>query len=337
MIDSPHTTATRSLIGACYAPEPGPSRCAVCGPSPYASGRPTKAVLGPNFTDYDLLTDASAPDVCGGCAAMLGGKPGSVPMPLRMGHFAVVDGELLRPGIAELVELIYSPPAEIQAIAWTATRKRHASLRCGPCSPDHLMIGTETGTVAWDVAEGRTLIDAVAALRASASQEVILTGQYPPHVVLALGAAWEPAEAVVSRYRPSPTLELAVALARRPESTDTPEAAMPISEPYRRAADLVLCVGQSSTVREGDPIAFWAHLLARRLTSAAQRPTLLAMVGRLAQDIRAQPSLMADAVAMIEDMTEEQAAEVLRLCRDTPLLVIAFARQISRERYEERS
>lgn len=327
---------TRHLIGACYGPHAGPSACAVCGPSPFAVGRPTADVLGPGFTDYDLLADAATPTTCAGCAAMLGGKPGSVPMPLRMGHFAVVGGVLVRPSAAEVLALVYTPPPNIGAIAWTATRQRHASLRCGPCSSDHLAIGTESGTVAWDVAAGRALIDAVTVLRGAARQDHILTGQYPPHVILALGALWRPAEAVAGHYRPGPHLDIAVALARRPESTPM-ESPMPISDPHRRAAELVLAIGNASLERERDPIAFWATLYPRRLTAAAQRSSLMMMVEKLTQAVRCKPSALGDVVVMLDTWTPEQGEEVLRLCREAPLLIIAFSRQISRERYEEQT
>lgn len=324
----------RHAIGATYSPPVGPSDCAVCGKSPFASGRPTSEVLGPLFTDYDLLTDAALPMACAGCAAMLGGKPGSVPMPLRMGHFVVVDGVMHRPSGAELAAIVYDPPPGLNVVAWTATRKRHASLRCGPCTPDLLLVGTESGTVAWDVATGRALLDAVSMLRAAARQDHILTGQYPPAVILALGSSWAPAESLVATYRPSLTLDLAVALARRPETTPDQEPSMPISESYRRAAGLVLSIGNAARERDRDPIQFWSTLYPRRLAAAAQRGTLLAMVGKLAEMIRVNPTGMADAVAVVETMSDIDAAETLRLCRETPLLVIAFARQLARESKE---
>lgn len=112
---------------------------------------------------------------------------------------------------------------------------------------------------------------------------------------------------------------------------------MSISEPHRRAGTLILTIGQASRVREEDPIKFWASLYPRRLAAAAQRPTLIEMVGRLAEQVAVNPSAMEDAVASIERMTDSETEETLRLCRETPLLVVAFARQISREQYEERS
>lgn len=327
-----HTIASARGI----KPSPSGSVCVICGESPYAVGRPAAGLLGPNFTDYDALQSPDAPDACEGCCAVLGGKPGSVPMPLRMGHFAVVDGELLRPDSAELLALLIDPPAGIQAAAWTATRKRHASLRCGQCSPDHLLVGAETGTIAWDVAAGRRLVEAVSTLRASARQEHVLSGEYPPHVILALGAAWEPAEAVVAAYRPSLLLDMAVTLVRRPESTTT-ETSMPIAESERLAGELLLSIGQASTLRDADPIAFWATTFPRRVAAAGSRATLLDAAGWLAEKVRVNPSGLGDALAVIESLTPEQSTQMLALWRDRALLSVAFARQISRERYEEKT
>ncbi len=327
----------RHAIAAARGVQPGSGcLCIVCGASPYDAGRTAKGLLGPLFTDYDALSAPDAKDACEGCCAMLGGKPGSVPMPLRMGHFAVVSGDLVQPSGDDLLALLVDPPDELEAIAWTATRKRHASLRCGRCQPGLLMVGAEQGTIAWDVDDGRALVDAVSTLRASARQEHILSGQYPPHVILALGPSWEPAEAIVAAHRPSLRLNMVVALVRRPETTTAEEGSMPIAEPERRAAELLLSIGQASTIREGDPIAFWATVFPRRVAAAGTRATLIDAAGWLVEKVRANPSALGDAVGLVESMTPEQSTETLSMWRDRPLLCVAFARQISRERYEER-
>ena len=310
--------------------------CVVCGDSPYDAGRPAGELLGPNFTDYDLLMAPSSSEACAGCASVLGGKPGSVPMPLRMGHFAVVDGVLLRPDGAQLLALLVDPPAGLQVIAWTAQRKRHASLRCGPCADGLLMVGAEQGTIAWDVAGGRLLVDAVAALRRHARIEHVLSGKYPPHAILALGAAWGPAEATVARYRPSLALDMVVALVRRPDTTaTTEEAPVPISEIHRRAGSLLLDIGHASAARDADAIGFWSTLFPRRVAAAADRPTLIRAVGWLAESIGCNPSQLTDVIVAIEAMTEAEATDILTIWREQTQLSVAFARQISRERYEE--
>lgn len=332
-------TRTRALhtLAAARGVTPGAGcDCVVCGASPYDVGRPAGGLLGPGFTDFDALRSPHSEHACEGCCSILGGKPGSVPMPLRMGHFAVVDGELLRPSGEELLALLVDPPAGLTVIAWTATRKRHASLRCGPCADGLLMVGAEQGTIAWDVAEGRALVHAATTLRQHARTEHVATGQYPPHVILALGAAWEPAEAVVARYRPSLTLDMVVALVRRPDTlTTTEEASVPISEIHRRAGSLLLAIGRASADRDADAIAFWATLFPRRVAAAADRPTLIRAVGWLTQAVRCNPSQLVEVVAEVESMTGAEADEILSVWREQTLLSIAFARQISRDRYEE--
>lgn len=111
---------------------------------------------------------------------------------------------------------------------------------------------------------------------------------------------------------------------------------MPIPDSHRRAAELVLAVGNASITRERDPIAFWATLYPRRLTVAAQRPTLIAMVERLVQLVQGKPPALGEAVTMLGTWSEADGADVLRVCREAPLLIIAISRQISRDRYEER-
>lgn len=325
------------ILAAAQGVTPGKGcTCIVCGASPFDAGRPAADLLGPLFTDYDLLQAPEATDACAGCASVLGGKPGSVPMPLRMGHFAVVAGELLRPSGAELLDLLLDPPVGLQVIAWTATRQRHASLRCGRCEPGLLMVGTEQGTVAWDVDVGRQVAAAVQTLRGAAQADHVLTGQYPPHVILALGAAWEPAEAVVAAHRPSPLLDMVCALVRRPETSTTTESPMPIAESERLAGELILTIGRASAIREADPIAFWATTMPRRVAAAGTRPTLIDAAGWLVQQVRANPSALGEALGLIESMTPEQSTHTLDLWRDRALVCVAFARQLQRERNEER-
>ena len=195
----------------------GPSACAVCDPSPFGVARPSKDVFGPAFVDYDLIHDSRIDDVCEGCAAVLGGKPSRENPPIRMGHVAVVNGVLERPDGARLLELIRNPEG-VEVLCWTATRQRHTILRAEPCT-GVLGIGTETGTLVWERHDVE-LLDAVSVLRQAASPDHIATGDYPAHIVERLGAQWEPAEAVVSRYRPGLHLDLAVALVRRPFSVN---------------------------------------------------------------------------------------------------------------------
>lgn len=314
------------------------SACASCGDSPFGEGRPTSDVCGPNFTDYDLLLDASLPMVCDGCARMLGGKPSKTDPPLRMAHFAVFSTGIVYPDGAQLAEILRDPPDDLAAIAWTASRQKHASLRAGLCGDGVLYVGTEGETVEWVPERDRDLLDAVSALRAHARREQVLAGDYPPHVIVALGDSWEPNEAIVTRHRPSTRLDMVCAIVRRPEVI--PETnAMPIAEPQRRAAELLLLIASSSRDRDQDPIRFWGETLPRRLAAASSRPDLLTAVGRLMADTHVQATFpgAVEAVGTVEAMEPGEAAEILNIWRAQGPIVLALTRIIRDERREERT
>ena len=322
----PHSPRHALGLALGAAPDVDGSCCACCGTSPFAVGRPTAEVCGPAFTDYDLLADASAPEVCDGCARMLGGRPSREAPPLRMGHFVVLDGALLRLDGETLVELLRTMPAGVAAVGWTATRQKHASLRAGPCSSVAWEIGAETGTILW-LPEHVALLDAVSVLRAHVFREHILAGQYPPHVVLGLGAAFGPAEESIAPHRHTLRLEMVVSIVCRPELIPENEP-MPIATEQRAAAELLLDLVEYAPERRRDPIAFWSTLLPRRLAAAASRSSLLDAAGDLMQRLSISSP---EAVISIEAMTVAEASTILRAWRDQPMLVLAVARLIRQE------
>lgn len=311
---------------------PGAFKCAVCGESRTGPGKPAKKVFGPLFVDYGLLADPSTGQVCAGCVAFLGGKPSRENPPIRMGHFAVVAGEIERPDAPRMLELLRSPPSTLRAIGWTRTRQKHASLHAGECSPARMIIGTEKGPLVWRPARDARLLDAVSDLRRAARIDDIARGSYPPHTIVKLGALWGPNEAIVARYRPSLHLDMALHLVRRPTETMElpPMPAMPL---HRRAARLVLGLSQGSAARKDDPIAFWSTLLLRRLSSAAERTTLTETVGRLMESLRINPLHpdVRDAISEIETMKEEESDKILSLLRSEPRQVLAMCRIIRDE------
>lgn len=315
-----------AAIGHALGGVTGACLCSVCGPSAFVVGRPSNEVFGPNFTDYDRV-DAAIPDVCDGCARMLGGKPGSDPPPLRTASFAVVGGELRRLDIDAMAALLRgSEPVE--AMGWAISRQKHASLRCGPCSPGLLRIGCDSGTIEWRPEVDRALLDAVATLRTAAMREHILGGAYPPHVLLALGDAWNAAESVVSRYRPSLHLDLACAVVRRPEIT--PESApMTIPPEYEQAARLLDPLTRHSAARDKDPIRFWSELLPRRLDAASNSATVLEWTSYLVRALDVS-SFHPDVVAVLSAPCDDAA--VLSVLRRDHRLLIAFVRQIQADR-----
>lgn len=326
-------TAIGRALGA--VEDRGGSWCAVCGVSPFPSARPAAKVFGPNFVDFDLLAMAHAEDVCAGCAKALGGKPSRSNPPLRMGHFVVAGGVLDRADGAGLLACLRSPPADVEAVGWAISRQKHASLRCGPCTPDLMQIGCDHGTIDWRAARDVALLDAVEALRSHARQDDILTGDYPPHVIQKIGlSAWQAAEAVVSARRPSLHLDLAVALVRRPDIDRTEEVMSEIPESMRAAAELLDPLCMASAERDADAINFWHALLPRRLASAASSATLAEWLGYMVEALRVTVSRgeVVDVARRLDEMEPEEAASILSTLRRDHRLVITVTRMVGEER-----
>lgn len=108
---------------------------------------------------------------------------------------------------------------------------------------------------------------------------------------------------------------------------------MPIAEPQRRAAELLLSFTYASGARQADAIRFWSHLLPRRLAAAASRPTLLEAASKLMDGIETNPRAAAtvEGIEAIESFTAEEATDVLRLWRTQAPIIIALTRIIRDE------
>lgn len=320
-------TAVRRAVGAVLGGQAGACDCQVCGPkSPFAA---SSATLGPGFVDYDLV-DASQTAICDGCRRLLAGKPGSDPPPLRTHHWAVVSDELSRLDAAQLVELLRAPPVGVQAVAWAKSRQKHAVLRCGTCSPMLLRIGSDDGTIEWRPATDAALLDAISELRRGATRDQILAGDYPPHVLERLGAAWSDAEAVVARYRPSLQLDMAAALVPRPEITATTEVPpMLLPDEVQALSHLLYALTRHSAWRQRDAIRFWSELLPRRLEAASTSASLAEWVSYLlgALDVAASHPEVVEAIGA--DLGPD--AELLPAIRRDHRLLVVATRQIYHE------
>lgn len=316
----------------------GGSVCACCGASPFGPARPAKDVMGPNFTDHDLMLACDAEDVCGGCAAMLGGKPSKENPPLRMASFYVPasGGDVVRLGIDELRELLTRPADGV--LGWAVSRQKHASLRCGAPVGRDWLIGYDDGQIRWSPHDAG-LLSAVESARMSASREEILTGQYRPHAVQSGGQRLIDAEAVICRYRGSPHLDLAVAVVRRPDPSIVEESAMPTLPRHERAAEIVAELSARSQLRGRDGLAYWNDILPRRLAAAGTSRDLGAAVARLMRDLLV--SVIGDeparAVALVEALSLDEARDVLALWRDESRLVSTLAFRALKERREAAS
>lgn len=308
--------------------------CAVCGPSAFDAVRRSKDVFGPAFVDYDLVAQASAESVCEGCAKILGGKPSRANPPLRMGHFVVAGGNLDRVDGATMVATLVAPPTDIEAVGWAQSRQKHASLRCGPCTPRRLLIGCDSGTIDWRPGRDAPLVDAVSTLRAAARQDDIITGAYPPHTIQKLGhATWSTAEAVVATYRPGLHLDLVVAMVRRPEVDPLTEEDIMVPEEYRDAAEILRPLCDESALRRDDPIRFWGELLPRRLASAASSASLVEWMGYMSEALQVATSRaeVVEALRDVADMEATAEALVLGVLRRDHRLLVSFVRIAQQE------
>ena len=309
------------------------SLCAVCGASPFPSDRTTKKMLGPGFVDYALLADASAAYTCAGCAALLGGKPSKENPPLRMGHFVVAGGRLDRADGERIVEVLSNPPADIEAVGWAPSRKKHVALRCGLCSPAVLLVGCDHGTIQWETERDRRLLDAVSTLRRAARQDAIASGQYAPHTIQTLSPdVWQAAESVVAEYRPSLHLDLAVALVRRPLLTPE-EVDVSVPDEYRTAAELLHPLTQQSADRRDDPIRFWSELLPRRLASAASSATLIEWLSYVVEAIHVEAfrSEVVGVLELVADMDVGEERSIMAVLRRDHRLIITYTRMVGEE------
>lgn len=263
---------------------------------------------------------------------MLGGKPNRENPPLRMGHFAVRGGVLERPDAERLLGLLRAPPPDIEAIGWTRTRQKHASLHAGECSSSRLVVGTESGPLVWRPSVDGRLLDAVSTLRRAARIDDIASGDYPPHVITRLGALWQPAESVVALYRPSLHLDLALHLVRRP-TTDMEIPPMPHMPVHQTAAEILLRLSDGSSYRRSDPITYWSSLLIRRMAAATEQETLQGAVGILMEKLRMDPinSSVREAMVTVRSMPDEDADEVLAVLRTYPRQVVAICRILKDE------
>jgi hypothetical protein len=143
---------------------------------------------------------------------------------------------------------------------------------------------------------------------------------------------WQQAEAVVARHRPSLHLDMAVALVRRPELTQ--ENIMgEIPPAMRAAAELLHPLTQASAHRDDDAIAFWHHLLPRRLASAASSQTLAEWLSYMVEALSvttAREPVMA-VVRRLEGMSESEARSILDTLRRDHRLVITVTRLVAEE------
>lgn len=317
------------ILAAARGVPPGTGcTCIVCGESPFSVGRPADKLLGPNFTDYEILRAPEATDACEGCCSILGGKPSKTDPPVRMLQVVAVPGEPLRViQRADFEALLRQPIRRDHVIIWNDSMKRHASLRAGISNPDELRIGGDDGQVVYRPDEHMPLLDAVKTLRGGFARREIASGEYAPKKVSAFGPRrWERLDAVVARHRPSYLLDFLIGTLAAPETSTTSEDPEMISDTDRQAAALVRTIALHARVDIQWGV-FHSGFARKRLVAAATRPTLADVVERFASSLATSPAGMAQALEQLEKLTPEEAADILAALRARPAIITTLAAQ----------
>lgn len=305
--------------------------CAICGPSPFGPG----GRLGTNFADQALMHDQSSRDTCAGCEAILGGKPGREPPPLRTRSF-VVDRSGFRTLDRDGMWAVLSDPPERCVLSWATSGQKHHALRAGMSSSAHLIIGSDDRAIHFVPARDAGLLSSVAGLlalngkRSWFSRTDIATGGYHPRSVAEFGPARHAvAETIISPYRRgrpalldlvlwcAPALEPAVPREEEPDVIDPTDA---------KAAELLGAIARGSAWRAEDGKRFWSGLFESRVRRVTRKP-LPDMVARLLHELRVQPASdgAQSAAAILSGLSAEEQSAVERSILERTSLVVTLA------------
>jgi len=307
------------------------SDCCVCGESPFDAFGSRRKVLPNTFADHDLM--GSADKVCCGCVALMAGRPGDDPPPLRTANVAILkSGEAVYPDRQGLYRLM-ADPGEVRVISWASSRKKHHWLRAGLSTPGRLLIGSDDGQIEYRPVDHSGLLHAVVALLASPTgtasiltRTAIRTGEYHPEAIRKFGVRiWAPLDAIVSRWRPSLLVDL-LTIAAPVTLADPQKEDAVIDKTEEKAAALLAHIAIASEMRRKDGKMFWGGFYRHRIERFRHLP-LSQMASRLMDVVRASPT--DPAVAMVTEYlatwTEEESAEVAVVVRDKAALVLALA------------
>jgi hypothetical protein len=321
----------RHLLARAFGVESnGATYCALCGDAPYASAGSTARVLGDGFADQGALEDPQAADVCVGCQRLLAGRPGDDPPPLRTYSFAVIgDRFVALADRAALWSLLVQPPADLQLLSWTRTRKRHHWLWAEPADADGLVIGSDQGPIRYCWAREAPFRDALVTLRRACTIDEVQSGHYRAPSILALGAsAWREAEAIVEPRRGDRVMALLLAhLPAAPHEPRHPAPEIPmLSETDEQAVTLLQLLAHGSAARVHDGLNFWNAFYRRRVVRHMHRD-LQTFTSRMLDDLRVEPlgeaaQQVTQHVAIIDD---DAAARIMAAIRAQSTLLIALA------------
>lgn len=337
-------TWQRIALALGVPPAASGSRCALCGSSPYARAGSTRDLLGVGWSDWGLMADRSGASLCAGCVALISGKPGRVPPPLRLRNLAVVDGVYSTPDTAQMWDLLTAPPAAIEVLSWATSKQKQHHLHAGACTPTRLAVGSDHGTIIVEPNRIVALTAALLALRTSVkdkplvSRTEILSGAYSTATITRAGARrWADAEAVIAPYRGTPLLALLVAHcpAVPLDPSQEPFHTMALDQTDHDCLALLDALAGGSQLRVTDGKGFWGGIFARRLQRHAHRP-FADFVARCMQDLEvsAVGDSAAQLAAIVQGWSAETEAAVMQRIADRAMLLVALTFDARKARKE---
>jgi hypothetical protein len=316
------------------------SRCRMCGTSPFDVAGKAESVFGIGFSDWAWVTDAAAPDVCTGCAHLLGGRPGDDPPPIRMWSFTLADGvlNLCRP--KDLWRWLVEPPDGNFLVSWATSGKIPHWIRARWSTKDLILVGHDRETVEYRPEKDRALLDAVHQLLYSPtgtgpllSRAAIKDGTYHPKSTATFGTAeWASLEATVARYRPSLLLDLVCACAPLFTERARKEEEGVIDNLDMLAAKLLAHIAEGSDMRRNDGKLFWGGFFRHRVERFRRLP-LPDLVSRLLGEcqVPAMSTAGQAAAKLLQEFDESMQDSVATSIRERPDLVVALVYDLTRK------
>ena len=302
-----------SLLASALKVPPGNTKtdCAVCGESEFPTVGNVRRALGSAFNNHLVLAAPEVDAVCAGCKAVLGGRPGREPPPLRMRSIAVDVASremrfLSQPDWWDILTNPHHPPV---ILSWAQSRKKQHQLYAGISAHGRWHVGSDTAPIIWNHAPD--LVSAIERLREiGASKGSILAGRYRPQLVASHGSAIEIAEQVARRWRGSAALQLLVHAAPSDQPEDKPED-MPValSKPDKRAVDVLAELAWGSSYRVENGMRFWDGYYLSRIARFG-RLTLPDMVSRIISECGVGTHSAAKVAQQVADWSTEETDAV---------------------------
>ena len=322
------TAPLHSVARALGVEAGGGCGCAVCGSSPFDAAGRKRQVLGVGFSQHETLLSPRHDAVCLGCKAVLGGRPGRQPPPLRMVSFRI-DMPPAAPEIQPLNQadwqplLAAGPPPGGAVVSWARSKKKHHALSAGVSADGVWRIGSDDGRI--DAPHSPELMRAVISLRRlGASKTAILTGVHAPGTAARPGFARN--DEIVRPHRGGAWLELVVYACAEERGKNQGDEKPMLTEIEKKAVGLLADIAGGSALRREDGIRFWGGFFAGRVSRFAQTADIKEFVSRLGDECRTDISAMAAAARKAAlEWPDEDGPQVLEAMRKRGAILQALA------------